>query len=95
MRERLRALGAEEIPQFASNYLIRGDLGGRQYTLLLNVSVDDLTLCGPTCCDKSFWQALKQTVKLEPEATIDASAGTLILGRKHYKQKKDLFACST
>ena len=87
--QKLRALGAVEIPQYPSNYLIPWELDGKQYTLLLNVYVDDLTLCGPTCCHESFWSALRKDVKLEDEATVDGATGTLILGRRHFIQQNE------
>ena len=78
-----------EIPQFPSNYLIPWEHDGKAYTLLLNVYVDDLTLCGPSCCHKGFWSKLRQTVKLEDEEVIDGKKGSLILGRRHFIQKQN------
>ena len=43
---RLRNLGAQELPMDPSNYIIPWKIGNETITLLLNVYVDDLTLCG-------------------------------------------------
>ena len=88
LHQRLQELGAGEIPQYPSNYLIPWEHDGKAYTLLLNVYVDDLTLCGPSCCHKSFWSKLRQTVKLEDEEVIDGKKGSLILGRRHFIQRQ-------
>ena len=37
--------------------------------MLLNVYVDALTLCGHRSCQKPFWAKLRETVKLEEEAS--------------------------
>lgn len=86
---RLKNLGAQEMPMFPSNYLIPWKVGSETATLLLNVYVDDLTLCGDERCHSEFWSTLRQAVKLEPEQYILGHEGTLILGRKHYITVKD------
>ena len=94
LHQHLQALGAKEVPQFPSNYLIPWEHDGKHYTLLLNVYVDDLTLCGATCCHKSFWNALRKSVKLEDEASIHRESGSLILGRRHFiTQHADKSTC--
>jgi hypothetical protein len=91
---RLRALGAEEMPMYPSNYLIPWKIGNQTVTLLLNVYVDDLTLCGDQRCHSDFWNKLRESVKLEPEQYILGREGTLILGRKHYiKVENDHTKC--
>lgn len=80
---RLRNLGAQELPMYPSNYIVPWKIGNEVVTLLLNVYVDDLTLCGDQRCHAEFWQQLRQTVKLEPEQYISHQEGTLILGRRH------------
>ena len=89
LHKHLQALGAEEVPQYPSNYLVPWIKDGKHYTLLLNVYVDDLTLCGPTCCHPDFWKHLRKDVKLEDEASIDGKTGTHILGRRHFVQQNE------
>ena len=82
------------MPQNPSNYLIPWEQDGRTYTLLLNVYVDDLTLCGPSCCHKGFWCKLRETVKLEDEEVIDGEKSSLILGKRHFiKQQNNRSTC--
>ena len=86
---RLRNLGAQEMPMYPSNYMIPWTVENQTVTLLLNVYVDDLTLCGDQRCHSEFWTKLRESVKLEPEQYIVGQEGTLILGRKHYMEVKD------
>ena len=85
----LRSLGAQEMPMYPSNYLIPWNIGSETVTLLINVYVDDLTLCGDVRCHSDFWSKLREAVKLEPEQYILGHEGTLILGRKHYIKVED------
>ena len=79
----LREIGAKEMPMYPSNYIINWNCDGQTHVLLLNVYVDDLTLCGNQSCHSSFWAKLRQSVKLEDETHIGRQ-GTLVLGRKHF-----------
>lgn len=82
------------MPMYPSNYLIPWKIGNQTVTLLLNVYVDDLTLCGDQRCHSDFWNKLRESVKLEPEQYILGQGGTLILGRKHYiKVENDHTKC--
>ena len=72
------------MPMYPSNYLIPWEIGSETATLLINVYVGDLTLCGDVRCHSDFWTKLRESVKLEPEQYILGHEGTLILGRKHY-----------
>ena len=79
---------------YPSNFLIRWKIGSETVTILLNVYVDDLTLCGDQRCHSDFWYKLRESVKLEPEQYILGQEGTLILGRKHYiKVENDHTKC--
>ena len=89
LHQRLLAIGAQEIPMFPSNCLFICELDGNQYTLLLNVYVDDLSLCGHRSCHKPFWAKLRETVKIEEETFIDDSNCVLILGRRHFIQRQE------
>ena len=89
--KRLRALGAQELPMYQSNYIIPWKIGNESVVLLLNVYVDDLTLCGDQRCHADFWAKLRESVKLEPEQYILNRDGTLILGRKHCIRVDDGF----
>jgi hypothetical protein len=80
----LRNLGAQEMPMYPSNYLVPWKIGGEIITLLINIYVDNLTLCGNTRCYSVFWTKLRELVKLEPEQYILGHEGILILGRKYY-----------
>ena len=77
------------MPMYPSNYLIPWNIGSETVTLLINVYVDDLTLCGDVRCHSDFWSKLREAVKLEPEQYILGHEGTLILGRKHYIKVED------
>ena len=83
------------MPMYPSNFLIRWKIGSETVTILLNVYVDDLTLCGDQRCHSDFWYKLRESVKLEPEQYILGQEGTLILGRKqHYiKVENDHTKC--
>ena len=72
------------MPMYPSNYLVPWKIGGETVTLLINIYVDDLTLCGDARCHSDFWTKLRESVRLEPEQYILGHEGTLIFGRKHY-----------
>ena len=94
LHQRLQDIGAEEIPQHPSNYLIPWEQDGKAYTLFLNVYVDHLTLWGPSCCHKGFWSKLRETVKLEDEEVVDGEQGSPTLGRRHFiKQQNNISTC--
>lgn len=86
---RLRNFGAQELPMYPSNYIVPWKIGNETITLLLNVYVDDLTLCGDQRCHTEFWTQLRKSVKIEPEQFILGQEGTLILGRKHTIKVED------
>ena len=78
----VKSLGGEPILSFPSNFVFRRGSNG-QHTLLLNIYVDDCALAGGTVeIQQTFWEELRQKVKLEPEEFI-SSHGTKILGRLH------------
>ena len=82
------------MPMYPSNYKINWNVDGESVTLLLNIYVDDLTLCGDERCHTEFWQRLRRAAKLEPEQFITRD-GTFILGRTHYIQvAKDKTDCT-
>ena len=79
-----KGLGCSRIANVPSNYTIDWfSSDGCKHQLLLNVYIDDLTLCGNLSCHGAFWAKLQETVKLEDATFIDAQRGGLILGRKH------------
>ena len=78
LSKKLRQLGGVESELYPSNWLFRRN----GHTLLLNIYVDDLTLCGRSHLHVGFWQELRNLVKLDPEVFISES-GSLILGRTH------------
>ena len=78
LSERLTGLGGVESELYPSNWFFRRS----GCTLLLNIYVDDLTLCGNSKLHSDFWQELRELVRLDPEAHIGES-GSLILGRTH------------
>lgn len=91
---RLRDCGAQEMPMYLSSCIINWKIGSATATLLLNIYVDDLALCGDERCHSGFWTELPQAVKLEPGPYILGRDGTLIIGRKHYlKVRKDHTTC--
>ena len=69
---------------YLSSCIINWKIGSATATLLLNIYVDDLALCGDERCHSGFWTELPQAVKLEPGPYILGREGTLIIGRKHY-----------
>ena len=74
----LVSLGGKESQEFPSNWFFEYKDG----VLILNIYVDDLSLCGLTKLHTPFWQALRARVKLDPECFI-GSEGVRILGRLH------------
>ena len=78
LSERLVKLGGVESELYPSNWFFRRN----GHTLLLNIYVDDLTLCGRSHLHMSFWKELREHVKLDPEVHINEE-GSLILGRTH------------
>ena len=81
---------------YPSNHVIDWKLtDGHKHLLLINVYVDDLTLCGNQACHSDVWAKLRETVKLEDEVFIDGKRGTLILGRKHFIDVEDKQAAFT
>ena len=84
LSERLAKLGGVESELYPSNWFFRR----HGHTLLLNIYVDDLTLCGRSHLHSSFWKELREHVKLDPEAHI-SEQGSLILGRTHKLFKRE------
>ena len=84
LSERLTKLGGVESEIYPSNWFFRRN----GHTLLLNIYVDDLTLCGRSHLHSSFWKELREHVKLEPEVHIN-EVGSLILGRTHKLFKRE------
>ncbi|CAE7257616.1 RE2 [Symbiodinium sp. CCMP2592] len=78
LHEILISLGGKESQEFPSNWFFEYKDG----VLILNIYVDDLSLCGLTKLHTPFWQALRAKVKLDPECFI-GSEGVRILGRLH------------
>ena len=60
-------LGGVESELYPSNWFFRRN----GHTLLLNIYVDDLTLCGRSHLHMSFWKELREHVKLDPEVHIN------------------------
>lgn len=75
---KLKKPGGVESELYPSNWLFRRN----GHTLLLNIYVDDLTLCGRSNLHVGFWEELRKLVRLDPEVSIGES-GSLILGRTH------------
>ena len=84
LSKKLRQLGGVESELYPSNWLFRRN----GHTLLLNIYVDDLTLCGRSHLHVGFWQELRELVKLDPEVFISEN-GSLILGRTHKLVRTD------
>ena len=74
----LVSLGGKESQEFPSSWFFEYHDG----VLILNIYVDDLSLCGLTKLHTPFWQALRARVKLDPECFI-GSESVRILGRLH------------
>ena len=74
----LVSLHGKESSEFPSNWTFEYQNG----IIILNIYVDDLTLCGPSSLHSAFWSELRKRVKLDPEAFVD-SKGIRILGRLH------------
>ena len=81
---KLRMLGGVESELYPSNWIFLR----HGHTLLLNIYVDDLTLCGRSHLHVKFRQELRDLVKLDPEVLISES-GSLILGRTHKLVRTD------
>ena len=84
LSERLAKLGGVESELYPSNWFFRRN----GHTLLLNIYVDDLSLCGRSHLHDSFWEELRGEIKLDPEVYINEQ-GSLILGRTHKWFKKE------
>ena len=52
----------------------------KEFGIILNIYVDDLTLCEPRTLHASFWSELRNRVKLDPEAFVECK-GVTISGR--------------
>ena len=74
----LVSLGGQESREFPSNWFFEYSSG----ILILNIYVDDLSLCGLKKLHKPFWEALRARVKLDPECYIGRE-GVRVLGRMH------------
>ena len=84
LSERLVKLGGVESELYPSNWFFRRN----GHTLLLNIYVDDLTLCGRSDLHKAFWREIREHVRLDPEVYVN-ERGSLILGRTHRLLKKE------
>ena len=60
LADRLTRMGGVESALYPSNWFFRRQGG----ILLLNIYVDDLTLCGSTSLHQKFWQELREHVVL-------------------------------
>ena len=74
----LTSLNGRESQEFPSNWIFEFPQG----VLVLNIYVDDLSLCGHKSLHARFWQELRKRVKLDPEVFVGPE-GVRILGRLH------------
>ena len=77
LSERLAKLGGVESELYPPIQLVLPTQ--RAHTLLLNIYVDDLSLCGRSHLHDSFWKELRGEIKLDPEVYINEQ-GSLNLG---------------